>query len=104
MGVTATDTKMAVIALGWLRGIEAKVKFLSLEPLLEGIDLQWLLGMSNIKIDWIIIGAQTKPYKPPEIEWVREIVEAADRAGIPVFQKDNLQMLLGNNLRQEIPK
>lgn len=30
----------------------------------------------------------------PKIEWVREIVEAADKAGIPVFLKENLRPLL----------
>ena len=39
-----------------------------------------------------------------KIEWVQEIVKAADKAGIPVFQKDNLAPLLGkDNLRQEMP-
>ena len=55
-------------------------------------------------ISWVIVGSQTKPYRPPAIEEVREIVEAADRAGAAVFQKDNLKPLLGNNLRQELPK
>ena len=45
----------------------------------------------------MIIGAQTKPYKPPKIEWVREIVEAADRAGAKVFLKDNLSPLFAEN-------
>ena len=30
----------------------------------------------------------------PKIEWVREIVEAADKAGVKVFLKDNLKPLL----------
>jgi len=77
--------------------------------------------MSKLKdagINWVIIGAQTKPYKPPKIEWVEEIVKACDKAGIPVFLKDNLKPLLqplmtapnmswfGNTfgLRQEMPK
>jgi len=70
-------------------------------------------------INWLIIGAQTKPYKPPQIESVQEIVEAADRVGVPVFLKDNLEPLLRDaeglwelfyagdycmhNLRQEMP-
>jgi len=29
----------------------------------------------------------------PKIEWIKEIVEAADKAGIPVFLKDNLRPL-----------
>ena len=44
-------------------------------------------------ISWVIIGSQTKPYRPPTIEAVQEIVEAADKAGIPVFLKDNLNPL-----------
>ena len=36
-------------------------------------------------ISWVILGSQTKPYKPPKIEWVQEIVESCDKAGIPVF-------------------
>ncbi len=66
-------------------------------------------------INQVIIGAQTKPYKPPRVEWVREIVEACDKAGIPVFLKDNLYDLFMNvphsdlfwedmsHLRQELP-
>jgi len=56
------------------------------------------------KADWIIIGSQTKPYNPPKIEWLQAIVELADEAGVPVFLKDNLKPLLGNNLRQELPE
>ncbi len=41
-------------------------------------------------IDQVIIGAQTKPTVMPKIEWVEEIVEACDKAGVKVFLKDNL--------------
>jgi hypothetical protein len=58
-----------------------------------GHGLDGFLG-NNGGIGWLIIGTQTNPYKPPEIEWVREIVEAADKARIPVFLKDNLRPLL----------
>ena len=60
--------------------------------------------LTEAGISWVIIGAQTKPTVYPRIEWVQEIVEACDKAGIPVFQKDNLKPLLGNNLRQELPQ
>jgi len=49
---------------------------------------------SDAGINWLIIGSQTKPYKPPKIEWVQEIVDAADKAGIPVFLKENLAPLI----------
>jgi protein gp37 len=38
----------------------------------------------------LIIGAQTRPKKLPAWEGVKEIIEAADQAGVRVFLKDNL--------------
>ncbi len=94
VGVTVTRDIYCTAALYHLQGVEATVKFLSLEPLLMEIPTIELTSLlQKVGISWLIIGAQTKPYKPPEIEWVREIVEAADKAGIPVFLKDNLKPL-----------
>jgi len=91
VGVTATNQAMYDSAVYWLNQTEAKVRFISIEPFLSHIHLP------NYKdADWLIIGSQTKPYKPPKIEWVREIVEACDKAGVPVFLKDNLRPLLKN--------
>ena len=45
-------------------------------------------------ISWVVIGSQTKPYRPPTIEAVQEIVTACDKAGIPYFLKENLKPLL----------
>jgi protein gp37 len=102
VGVTATSIPMVIEATKWLAGVQAKVKYLSLEPLVE-----WELGekalliglLLHAGVSWLIMGAQTNPYKPPEIEWVRQIVEAADKAGIPVFLKDNVRPLF----RQTMP-
>jgi len=91
VGVTATDHHHYLDAVKHLREVEAKVKFLSLEPLLHRINVDYDC------FDWVLIGAQTKPYKPPEIEWVEEIVRACDKAGVPVFLKDNLSPLLEND-------
>ena len=78
--------------------------------------------MSNLQeagISWLIIGSCTgtksemlkliKRYPDltlmpfgnkwtaqPRINWVREIVEAADKAGVAVFLKDNLEPSLGD--------
>jgi len=71
--------------IDFLRRIDAKVKFISFEPLLRPI-LPDLEG-----IDWIIIGARTgsKPFVPPK-EWVDTLIEIARAANVPVFLKDNL--------------
>lgn len=112
VGVTACNFKMFGEALFYLSDVEAKVKYISFEPLLGEIVSSQAGGYNQDclkNLDWLIIGAQTKPYKPPRKEWVDEIVEAADRVGIPVFLKDNLRPVLvnvyGNHIpmRQELP-
>jgi len=97
VGVTATESDLFACAVNQLMNVKAKVKFVSIEPLLswKKLDIStWLK-----QIDWVIIGAQT-PYSQktaPKIEWVREIVEACDKAGIPVFLKDNLNPMFAEN-------
>jgi len=94
VGVSATNDFQQIKALAWLQRIEAKVKYLSIEPLLEEI----ILPSSGLErtLDWLIIGQQTPihPETTPKLEWIKEIVEAADRAGVKVFLKDNLRPLL----------
>ena len=80
---------------------EVGKKFISFEPFLD--DVLENQRMHLMAFNWIIIGAQTKPYKPPKKEWVERIVEVADLLGIPVFLKNNLKPVMGNNLRQEFP-
>lgn len=83
----------------YLQNIEAKVKYISFEPLLSTTGYPERLPSRFLfdGISWVIIGSQTKPYNPPKIEWVKEIVDACDKAGIPVFLKDNLTPLLRQN-------
>ncbi len=120
VGVTATDTEKLLQACVSLEEVRAKGKYLSVEPFLNwnyGWTESYLVNaLERAKINQVIIGAQTKPYKPPKFEWVAEIVKACDMAGIPVFLKNNLKPLVvdnlghtyhgfayGENLRQEMP-
>ena len=93
VGVTATDTRMALEACLKLGDIEASIRYLSIEPMLNSINLPSEF-LKVCKIDQVILGAQTKPYKPPKIEWVKEIAEACDKAGVLVFLKDNIRPLV----------
>ncbi len=98
VGVSATDGIAYREAIHHLYRIKGKRKFISFEPLLQPA------GVTDLRLgvlDWVIIGAQTKPTVMPKIEWVREIVEAADRAHIPVFLKDSLKPLLTLNWKGE---
>ena len=119
VGVSVTSTEMYDQALTYLKNIYGMpIKFISFEPLLESVNPSPLDYFYNI--DWVIIGAQTKPLKRPHPSWVREITEAAIKAGIAVFHKNNLKetggvlrILLnddqfkevyGVDFKQELPK
>lgn len=56
-------------------------------------------ALSDAGISWVIIGQQTpaRTKTAPDVEWISEIVEAADTAAIPVYLKDNLKILLPIN-------
>jgi protein gp37 len=66
-----------------LRQTPAKVKFLSLEPLLAPIPHLNLKG-----IHWVIVGGESGPgARPMKVEWVLDIREQCKRASVPFFFK-----------------
>ncbi len=107
VGVSATNYTMASGARYYLRHLKATVKFLSVEPLLEPLEDRRGCQFEFIGsgISWVIVG-QCTPVSPstiPKREWIYEIIEAADKARIPVFIKDNLKPMFGQIVRQEFP-
>ena len=106
VGATATGIEAYKRALAGLAVIEAKVKYLSIEPFLERIPMAAPYELDKDEVQQVIIGAQTKPTVYPKIEWVEEIVRACDKAGVPVFIKNNLKPVMRNSawrIRQEMP-
>lgn len=104
VGVSVTADGDMTRAITNLGHVDARVRFVSMEPLLGAITMRShpIQGF----LDWIIIGAQTNPTRLPRREWVLEILAAADRAHIPVYMKDNLQwdiLQWGDNTRREWP-
>jgi protein gp37 len=66
-----------------LRQTHARVKFLSLEPLLGPLPHLDLSG-----IDWVIVGGESGPgARPMSDEWVIDIREQCIAAGVPFFFK-----------------
>ena len=66
-----------------LRGLNAKVKFLSCEPLIED------LGFMNLEgIDWIIVGGESGPLaRPMMLDWVVNIKQQVEQQGAAFFFK-----------------
>ncbi len=93
VGVSTTNKAMFNRATFELIDIVAPVRFVSVEPLLD-----WKTGgrLDFSMLNWLILGQQTpvSAKTAPKVEWLREIVEAADKANVPVFLKNNLYDLL----------
>ena len=76
--------------------------FLSIEPILEPIDLSLL--HHNLYTKQIIIGAETGNRKGkviPKKEWIDEIVKQCDEAHARVFMKESLREIMGEDFRQD---
>lgn len=79
-----------------------KNRFVSFEPLLYDIGAH--IGSTGAQ--WHIIGAETGNRKgrvAAQREWVEHIVEYSDKNRIPVFMKESLRDLMGDDFRQEFP-
>ncbi|RMH83127.1 MAG: phage Gp37/Gp68 family protein [Calditrichaeota bacterium] len=82
MGVSV-ESERYLFRVDYLRRSGAKMKFLSLEPLLGPLSNLELTG-----IDWVIVGGESGPKaRPMRKEWVLEIKELCEKAGIPFFFK-----------------
>lgn len=58
--------------------------FLSVEPLLEFVDLSGWVVMT----DWVIVGGESGPnYRPMDPEWARAIRDTCNRWSVPFFFK-----------------
>jgi protein gp37 len=82
-GVSVEDKKYGIPRIAHLQGAGARVKFLSVEPLLED------LGQIDLRgIDWMIVGGESGPgARPMEKAWVLSLRNQGRRAGIAFFFK-----------------
>jgi protein gp37 len=95
-----------------MNDFEAKVKFLSLEPLYGRIDFaeerNMLAALDTHFIilpgfDWVIVGGESGNdngkyrYRPCELEWIETIVRQCKDADVPVFVKQ-----LGTHLAKQL--
>lgn len=77
-------------------------RFVSFEPLL--CDIGAHIGSTGAQ--WHIIGSETGNRKgkvAAQREWVEHIVDYSDKNRIPVFMKESLRGLMGDDFRQEFP-
>ena len=80
---TSVENQEYTFRIDHLRETDAKIKFLSLEPLLGPLPDLNLDG-----IDWAIVGGESGPgARPMREEWVIQIRDRCEAAGVPFFFK-----------------
>lgn len=114
LGTSVEDQKSADARTSHLIATPAAVRFLSVEPLLERVELNFWTTCTRCKgsmsievpgggspcprcirhqgvepaVDWVIVGGESGPgARPCNLEWVRGIVEQCKTAAVPVFVK-----------------
>lgn len=82
MGVSVEEQKVTD-RIGYLRETKARVKFLSLEPLIGPLP-----NLDITDIDWVIVGGESgyNP-RPMSTEWVIDIQEQCEKADVAFFFK-----------------
>lgn len=110
-GATTTNSLQLSVAIKSFGSLSSNAKtFLSVEPILEDISQceEWSKAIYYKYVDWVIIGAETGNRKNkvvPEKAWIDNICESADVAQIPIFMKDSLIPIVGEeNMRREFPR
>ena len=80
---TSIENDRYVFRATHLRATPAKVRFLSLEPLLGPLP-----SLDLTDIDWVIVGGESGPgARPMRLPWVRDIRDRCIEANIPFFFK-----------------
>jgi protein gp37 len=93
LGVTAEDQQRADERIPLLLQTPAAVRFVSIEPMLEGLpDLRDYMdgccASCSERLDWVICGAETGPgARPMDLAWARSLRDQCQAAGVPFFFK-----------------
>jgi len=83
LGVSVEDRKYGVPRIDHLRQVSARIRFLSIEPLLENIGNIDLTG-----IHWAIVGGESGPKaRPMKPEWVDAVRHQCDAQHVAFFFK-----------------
>jgi protein gp37 len=82
-GVSVENRQHGVPRIRHLRDSPARIRFLSVEPLIEDVGVLDLRG-----IHWVIVGGESGAgARPMQPEWVGSVRDQCEAAGVPFFFK-----------------
>ena len=105
LGASATNDAQMKVAY------DSYADWVSIEPIHEELLSEWFVssigGIEFSRWEWVVIGAETGNSKNkviPKKEWIQEIADICLQEGTPVFMKESLRDLMGDDFRQEFPR
>ena len=86
---TSIETQDVDYRVRHLMAIKAQVRFLSCEPLIGPLDLsEFMIPGTDQSIGWVIVGGESGPgARPVDAQWVRDLRDQCNSAGVPFFFK-----------------
>lgn len=109
LGASATNDAQMKVAY------DSDADWVSIEPIHERLLPEWFVSSIGSddgqciefrRWEWVIIGAETGNSKNkvvPKKEWIQEIADICLQEGTPVFMKESLRGLMGEDFKQEFP-
>jgi protein gp37 len=113
LGTSVEDQRRADTRIPELLKIPARVRFLSVEPMLEAIDLRFGRLPHNMDearmfgdvvpdsrgVDWIIVGGESgSNARPFDLAWARSLRDQCREAGVAFFMKQMGENLQATNI------
>ena len=87
-GVSVENQEAAAHRIPLLSQVPATIRFLSVEPLLETVNLAPFLGPGPEKIHWVIIGGESGPQaRECQTTWIAAIIKVCEATGTACFVK-----------------
>jgi protein gp37 len=85
LGTSAEDQQSWEKRTEILRRVPAALRWVSLEPMIGPVEAApWTLA----GLDWVVVGGESGPgARSFDLAWAREVVDACQAAGVPVFVK-----------------
>lgn len=94
---------------------DSDADWVSIDPIHEPLLPEWFVSSIELgdgrciefrRWEWVAIGADTGDRKHkiiPKKEWIQEIADICLQEGTPVFMKESLRGVMGDDFRQEFP-
>lgn len=103
IGATIVNQEEADRDIPKLLQVPAKVRFLSMEPLLGPVDLRFTNGLvhgcdaADYLLDWVIVGGESGPGgRPMHPDWARSLRDQCADAGVAFLFKQWGEWMAGN--------